>query len=80
MVAVVYVVWAQPEKSSTNFDATVSCLDQKVTKKGYNMQYEHFAKTGSQQAKYKLGPVTLRLLEVPQGSVEFNVKGTAYAV
>ena len=30
----VNVVWAQPEKYGTNFDATISYLDQKVMKKG----------------------------------------------
>ena len=52
--AAVNVVWAQPEKYGTDFDATMSCLGQTAMKKGTSMQSVHFARTRSKPVKPKV--------------------------
>ena len=54
--AAVNVIWAQPERYCKAFDATMSYLDQMVTKKSNNLQSVHIAMTGSQPTKPKLMP------------------------
>ena len=52
--AAVNVVWVQPEKYGTDFDATVSYLVKTVTKKGVLMQSIHIAQIRSQSLKPKV--------------------------
>ena len=54
MEAVLYVVWVQPERYGTAFNATVSYLGQMVTKKGPSIQSVHIVKTGSQPMRSKV--------------------------
>ena len=52
--AAVNVVWVQPEKYGTDFDATMSYLGQMVTKNGLTKQSVCIAKMGSQPVKPKV--------------------------
>ena len=56
--AAVNVVWAQPKKYETDFDATVSYLGQMVIKKSLIMQSVHIAKTGIQVVRPKVAAFT----------------------